>query len=107
MNKITDTQLMIIDKEGHIYSEPDIIGKRHQEIIEEYAKKKHYEYSNVEFVTRQGNVIFYNVGHHYVATYLPSDLTEEQLYQLDLLSTNMDDIEYMETRKFTVCVGVC
>lgn len=102
MNKITDTRIMIIDKEGVIHSYPNTIGIQHQDIIDEYARKKNYDYSNVEYVTMEGNSVFYNVGNNYAAAYLPPNLTDEQLYQLELLSENMDDIEYMEVRKFII-----
>lgn len=96
--KITDKRLLIIDSNGDKYSEPIVIGRQHQEIIDDYAKQKGYDYSNVEYVTKKGNVIFYNVNHNYFATYMPEKLTDEQLYQLELL--DMSDIKDMEVRKF-------
>ena len=96
--KITDKRLLIIDKDGDIFSEDTTIGKQHQEILDDFAKSKHYDYSNIDYVTKMGNVVFYNVNHNYFATYMPEKLTDEQLYQLELL--DMSDIKDMEVRKF-------
>ena len=95
--KITDKRLLIIDKDGDIFSEDTTIGKQHQEILDDFAKSKHYDYSNIDYVTKMGNVLFYNVDHNLFATYAPESLTDEQLYQLELL--DMHDVSYMEVRK--------
>lgn len=89
--KITDKRLLIIDKDGDIFSEDTTIGKQHQEILDDFAKSKHYDYSNVDYITKKGNVVFYNVDHNFFATYAPESLTDELL--------DMHDIQYMEIRK--------
>lgn len=35
--KITDKRLLIIDKDGDIFSEDTTIGKQHQEILDDFA----------------------------------------------------------------------
>ena len=95
--KITDKRLLIIDKDGDIFSDDTTIGKQHQEILDDFAKSKHYDYSNVDYITKKGNVVFYNVDHNFFATYAPESLTDEQIYQLELL--DMHDVSYMEVRK--------
>lgn len=97
--KITDTRLMIIDVLGNIVSEPYTIGKQHQEIMDSYAKSKNYEYSDVSYIVSNGDIVFYNLDNNYVVSYMPSVITDDQLYDLELLSIDMDDIEYMEVRK--------
>lgn len=52
--KITDKRLLIIDKDGDIFSEDTTIGKQHQEILDDFAKSKHYDYSNIDYVTKMG-----------------------------------------------------
>ena len=95
--KITDKRLLIIDKDGDIFSEDTTIGKQHQEILDDFAKSRGYDYSNIDYVTKMGNVVFYNVDHNFFAAYAPIDITDEQLYQLELL--DMRDVSYMEVRK--------
>ena len=95
--KITDKRLLIIYKDGDIFSEDTTIGKQHQEILDDFVKSRGYDYSNIDYVTKMGNVVFYNVDHNFFAAYAPNDITDEQLYQLELL--DMRDVSYMEVRK--------
>lgn len=95
--KITDKRLLIIDKDGDVFSEDTTIGKQHQEILDDFSKSRGYDYSNIDYVTKKGNIVFYNVNHNFFAAYAPNDITDEQLYKLELL--DMHDVSYMEVRK--------
>ena len=95
--KITDKRLLIIDKDGDVFSEDTTIGKQHQEILDDFSKSRGYDYSNIDYVTKKGNIVFYNVNHNFFAAYAPNDITDEQLYKLELL--DMHDVSYMEVSK--------
>lgn len=93
-------RVVVIDEKGNISAFPYTIGKQHQECLEDYAYKHNYEYSSVEYLTRQNNIIFYNADKTMYLCYMPKELSDEQLELLDRLSLKMDDIKYIEVRKY-------
>lgn len=98
--KITECRVVIINEKGLVTSFPYTIGKQHQECIGEYAKKCNYEYSNIDYVVRKNNIVFSCDKTDMVICYMPKTLSDEQLEILDRLSLKMDDIAYMEVRKY-------
>lgn len=98
--KITECRVVIINEKGLVTSFPYTIGKQHQECIDEYAQINNYEYSNIDYVVRKNNIVFYCDKASMIVCYMPITLSDEQLEILDRLSLKMDDITYMEVRKY-------
>lgn len=99
MKKIGNLRAAFLKKNGEWVYYPIKIGDSHREIIEDFAKKELIDYPSSDTICDAGNVIFYNANDGVVISYLPTCVTDEQLYQLDLFTSYMDDIVYMEAKK--------
>ena len=106
LKNIFDYRLVIIDDEGELVKYEKEFGVEHQDCIIDFAKKKEYTFANKglfvrpEDIVRNGNVLFYNTGNNMLLIYLPTKLTESQLYQLDYIENWMNKATYINAAKF-------
>lgn len=98
MKNIFDYRMVILDDEAQIIFYTTDLGM-HQDCLNDFAKRKNYQFSNIEDIVRKGNVIFYNAGSNMLVIYLPNKLTENQLYQLDYLENYIEGAIYIDAEK--------
>lgn len=97
--RILDYRLVIIDNEGEINKYPFSFGMQHKDCQDDYAEKKGYDYSGLDYLVGKGNCIFYNCGENIVVAKLPSILDEKQLYTLDYIENCLDDVSLLQITK--------
>lgn len=66
----------------------------HQDIINDFCNKKNYEYPSEKTIIKN-NHIYFRIVNDTVIAYLPNELTEIQLYHLELLLDEMDNLTYL------------
>lgn len=100
MKNILDYRLVILDKDANIIYYPVVGSGMHQDCLDDFAKKLGYSYSSEEYLVKEGNVIFKNAGGCILLVYLPFQLSDEQLYQMDYIHNWLDQVEMMEAVKY-------
>ncbi len=106
MESLFDYKMIIVDEKAHIHYYEKEFGIVHEDCLLDYSKKRKYSFVNgelfirPEYVVKEGNIIFYNVGNNMAMIYLPSKLTEEQLYQLDYLENFLESTNYLAVGTF-------
>lgn len=100
MKNILDYRLVVLNENGQVLEYPFSFGM-HQTCLDDFAKKKGYEYSNEGYLVGNGNVIFKNAGSNILLVYLPENLSEEQLYQMDYIHNWLSQVEMLEACKYT------
>lgn len=103
MNYIND-RVVIIEKERiNVYAKE--YGKNHQCYLDEFAKKHGYDYSNMDYLAREGNCIFEMMGpienEFYVISYMPKELTDMQLYFLESMDETFENASRIEAIKIS------
>ncbi len=98
MKYLTQYRMVFLKKDGTFIPYPMVLGDNHFLIITDYCQKEKYFYPSIETINKNNDIIFYHANNGIILAYLPSSLTEEQYYALDLLTLYMDDIKYMEAR---------
>ena len=99
MKNILDYRVVILDISGNIEFYFPQFGM-HQDCLNDFAGKHGCEYSGAVYLTLQGNVILENAGSNILAGYLPSNLSDEQLYQLDYIQNWLGQVQMLEAYKF-------
>ena len=73
------------------------------EDIIDYAKEKNYEYPTMKYIAEKGNCVFEVLGpidsEYYIASYMPKELTDMQLYFLELMRDTIKSAKLIETKK--------
>ena len=101
MKKITDYNLVVVDQEGEIYRYERLIEDRHQDCLVDYQKKKNYPTSDRVAIARDmGDALFYMYNQTQAAGFMPKEISDDQLYALEVLQMEMDDLRLLEIRKF-------
>src|SRR5574344_3050885 len=101
MISLNGKKLLILEKDGEWVNYPYITGFLHQDCLNLYLKMKNRIDEPIEKVVDEEQcAIIYNINNRTIIGYLPKNISDEQLYQLELFSTNcLDDIKYMEIKK--------
>lgn len=100
MKNILDYRLIVLDKDANIVEYPLIASGMHQECLDDFARKNGYNYSSVNYLVQNGNVIFKNAGLNMVTIDLPGELSDDQLYQMDYLHNWLKDVELLAACKY-------
>lgn len=102
MISIKENRVLILEDNGIWVKYPKKVGFMHRDCYEDYACKKNLlDFSISNIVKKTHCVAISNLDDKTILGYFPNELTEEQLYQLDLLSTlSLDDVQYMEAKKY-------
>lgn len=103
MNYIKDKVIIIDDEKFNVYKKE--VGNTHQYYLDEFAKEKGYEYSSMEYLAKKGNFVFEIAGpidnEYFIIGYMPKDITDMQLYYLELMSETFDNVSLFEGIKLT------
>lgn len=100
MVSIDKNRLMILESNGSWVQYQKQVGLMHQDCLDDYALKHSIPTKNAESVVKGTNsIIFYNLNDETLVGYMPNEITDEQLYQLDLFTLDMDNVSYMEVKK--------
>jgi len=99
LKKLLDYRVVVIDRDGNVEKYPLFGFGMHQDCFDNFSKKKGYDYSNRDDLVRNGNALFCNAGNNMLIVFLPSVLTDEQLYAIDYIENFLDDVFYMEVSK--------
>lgn len=101
MNYIKE-KVIIIEKED-LLSFGKEFGKNHQCYLDDYAKEKNYEYPTMKYIAEKGNCVFEVLGptdsEYYIASYMPKELTDMQLYFLELMRDTIKSAKLIEAKK--------
>ena len=87
------------------YDEKTLKSMEHEDWIRFYAREKGYsfykdEYIAPEMLARLGNIIFYNCDNKSLIIYLPEEVTDEQLFQLEYMEDVIKGVKYINAAKF-------
>lgn len=101
MVSIKENRTIILERNGNYKEYKKETGILHQNNLDEYAKGNQLEYSNVEnIISKTGCIIFRNINDTTLLCDLPNELTDEQLYHLEIFSELfLSEVEYMEIKK--------
>lgn len=104
MVSIKENRTLILQKDGSYKEYKKKTGVMHQDCLDDYAKVNELKYSNIKYIINEcGCIIFRNLDLAMLLCDMPSDITDEELYQLELFATfNLEDISYMEVKKYKV-----
>ena len=98
MKDIINYKVVILDKNGKygLYSNERCLSSL--ECVAEYSKSHFGRSIPLNNFIKNGNIVFMN-NHCVVDAYMPKKISDEQLYELDLLSIKMDGIKRMKIKK--------
>lgn len=101
MIQVKENRLLILEENGDWISYKKEIARVHDDCMKDYCEKKGLNSLNIFTVIKNTNsVILYNISDDVIVVYLPSRLTDEQLYQLELLADiEFSEVSYLEARK--------
>ncbi len=89
-----------LEQDGNFVNYPIKMGEMHREIIENYCQKKGFEPASEQIVLENGIVYVRNTNAGGIfIIYMPSVLTDEQLYQLEVHDKIIDGLEYLAVLK--------
>lgn len=97
---IRENRTMILEKTGIWKNYEKKVGNMHQECLDDYAGKRHLINASIDNIIEQEKcIIIRNLDNHMFLCNMPEQLSNDQLYQLELLSTlSLDDVTYMEVQ---------
>lgn len=98
MKDIIEYKVVILDKKGSygLYSKNRCMSNT--ECVTEYSKSHFGRSTTLQNFIKQGNIVFMN-NDGFVDAYMPRQINDEQLYELDLLPLKMDGLKRMKVRK--------
>lgn len=102
MISIKENRVLILEDSGIWVKYPKEVGFMHRDCYEDYADKKNLLEASISNIVKKTHcVAINNLDDKTILCFFPNELTEEQLYQLELLSTfSLDDVQYMEAKKY-------
>ncbi len=97
---IRENRTMILEKTGIWKNYEKKVGKMHQECLDDYASKRHLLNASIDNIIGQEKcIVICNLDNHMLLCNMPEQLSNDQLYQLELLSAlGLDDITYMKVQ---------
>lgn len=95
MNNFNKYRGSILKQNGEFINYDMKAGFMHREIIEDYAEHNNIEYPSEEAITYNGDIYFRNADNGTFIVYMPSVLSDEQLYQLELNEEFFDSLNYL------------
>lgn len=100
---IEEIRALILEKNGSWVPYRKKVGFMHQACLEDYANKKRLLNASIDNIIKQEScIIIRNLDNVTIVCDMPEKLSDEQLYQLELLSTfSLDGVTYMEVAKHT------
>lgn len=98
MNDFTKYKATFLKKDGTFTNYKYDAGM-HKEIMEDYCQKQGYNGDDEQVIIDNGNIFFRNAGNNMFIIYMPNELTEFQLYQLELISPIIDELEFLAVSK--------
>lgn len=99
MKNILDYRMVILANDGKIIEYPIEPSFMHRDCLDSFAHEYGYDYSNMEDLTKKGNVIFSNCGNKILGVCMPEHLNGQQLYMLDYLENWLEEVEVLDVRK--------
>lgn len=102
MIKIKENRLFVLEEDGNWVNYLKEVGTMHDDCLINYCKRKELEITSTipEMIGSTNSIIFYNVSDDVIIVYLPSVLSDEQLYQLELFDEEeLMNVTYLEARK--------
>lgn len=98
MKDIIEYKVVILDKNGNygLYSKNRCLSNN--ECITDYTKSQFGRSTALPKFIKQGNIVLMN-NNGFVEAHMPKQLSDEQLYELDLLPLKMDGLVRMKIKK--------
>lgn len=98
MKDMINYKVVILDKNGKygLYTNERCLSSI--ECITEYSRSHFGRSMSLQSFVKNGNIVFMN-NHCFVDAYMPKKISDEQLYELDLLSVKMSGIKRMKIQK--------
>ena len=90
MNDFNNYRGSILNQNGDFINYDNIPGLMHQDIVDDYCSSNNLSGSNENVIVQNGNIYFRNAGNKMFIVYMPENITEEQVYKLEL-----NDFEYL------------
>lgn len=100
MEKLTNYGIVIVDKEGKVFSYVREIGHLHQEYLEKYSRLKGYTTSDRVEIAKGGDSVFYICDRKNILGFLPAELGEKQTEALETISNGLEELDLFAVRKF-------
>lgn len=85
----------ILEKDGNFVNYQTTTGIMHYEIVEDYCRKNDYSTCSEQAIIENGNIYIRNANMGMFVIYMPSSITNEQLYQLEANDKIIDNFTYL------------
>lgn len=103
MIKIKENRLFTLEETGEWIPFAKRVGYMHSDCLKDYCKMKGLKItlSIPEIIRNTSSAIFYNISDDVIIAYLPETISNDQLYQLELFTDLLEEVNYMEIKKIT------
>ena len=95
MNDFNNYRGSILNQNGDFINYGIELGFMHQDIVDDYCSSNNLSGSNENAIVQNGDIYFRNAGNKMFILYMPENITEEQLYQLELNDYVINNFEYL------------
>lgn len=95
MNDFNNYRGSILKKNGDFINYDIVPGLMHQDIVDDYCISNNLSGSNENVIVQNGDIYFRNAGNNMFIVYMPENITEEQVYKLELNDSIINNFEYL------------
>ena len=95
MNDFNNYRGSLLKKNGDFINYDNVPGLMHQDIVDDYCISNNLSGSNENAIVQNGDIYFRNAGNNMFIVYMPENITEEQVYKLELNDSIINNFEYL------------
>lgn len=95
MNDFNNYRGSILNQNGEFINYNIVPGLMHQDIVDDYCNSNNLNGINEDAIVQNGDIYFRNAGNKMFIVYMPENITEEQLYKLELNDYVINNFEYL------------